>query len=116
MLNPEPCMQVLFDAVQSLFMVVGAILLVVIAVPWVLPVLLPLLIGFAWCRHVYMAASRDVKRFDNITRSPVYAFVSSTLRARPTFSIEAFEGGPVLPVRKHQACASSKPPGTMQAL
>ena len=68
---------------QSLFMVVGAILLVVIAVPWVLPVLLPLLIGFAWCRHVYMAASRDVKRFDNITRSPVYAFVSSTLKARP---------------------------------
>lgn len=77
-------MQVLFDSVQSLFMVVGAILLVVIAVPWVLPVLLPLLIGFAWCRHVYMAASRDVKRFDNITRSPVYAFVSSTLKARPT--------------------------------
>ncbi len=27
----------------------GAILLVVIAVPWVLPILLPLIIGFVWC-------------------------------------------------------------------
>lgn len=29
-----------------------------------------------------MSASRDVKRFDNTTRSPVYAFVSATLKVR----------------------------------
>ena len=27
----------------------GAIILVVVAVPWVLPILLPLVIGFIWC-------------------------------------------------------------------
>ena len=128
----------------------GAIILVVVAVPWVLPILLPLVIGFIWCaaacvskaffccallasdplpavqhpstcavrakpwlkhlshgsgegrvseysdlrptltliwlhrrcRNTYMSASRDVKRFDNTTRSPVYAFVSATLKVR----------------------------------
>jgi hypothetical protein len=34
------------------------------------------------CRGIYMKASREVKRFDNTTRSPVYAYVSATLKAR----------------------------------
>ena len=38
--------------------------------------------GVSRCRGIYMKASREVKRFDNTTRSPVYAYVSATLKAR----------------------------------
>ena len=58
----------------------GAIALVCIAVPWILPVLVPLLLSFLWVRARYLATSREVKRFDAVTRSPVYAAFSATLK------------------------------------
>ena len=51
-----------------------------IAVPWILPVLVPLLLSFLWVRARYLATSREVKRFDAVTRSPVYAAFSATLK------------------------------------
>jgi hypothetical protein len=58
----------------------GAIVLVCIAVPWVLPTLVPLLAGFAWVRRRYITTSREVKRFDAVTRSPIYASFGATLK------------------------------------
>ena len=58
----------------------GAIALVCIAVPWILPVLVPLLLSFLWVRARYLTTSREVKRFDAVTRSPVYAAFSATLK------------------------------------
>lgn len=58
----------------------GAIVLVCIAVPWVLPTLVPLIIGFMWIRKRYITTSREVKRFDAVTRSPIYASFGATLK------------------------------------
>jgi hypothetical protein len=60
----------------------GAVVLVCIAVPWVLPVLAPLLIAFAFVRKRYIVTSREIKRFDAITRSPIYASFGATLKVR----------------------------------
>ncbi len=38
----------------------GAIALVCIAVPWILPVLVPLSISFLWVRGRYLTTSREV--------------------------------------------------------
>ncbi|BDA43779.1 probable cystic fibrosis transmembrane conductance regulator [Coccomyxa sp. Obi] len=83
--------QVAFDAIQSIFMVLGAIVLVCIAVPWVLPTLVPLLVGFLWVRKRYITTSREVKRFDAVTRSPIYASFGATLKGLPT--IRAYGAG-----------------------
>ncbi len=64
----------------------GAIVLVCIAVPWVLPTLVPLLIGFAYVRKRYITTSREVKRFDAVTRSPIYASFGATLKVCPIFT------------------------------
>ena len=52
-------------------------------VPFILPVLLPLTLSFAWVRQRYLTTSRDVKRFEATTRSPVYAAFSATLKVAP---------------------------------
>ncbi|GFR41482.1 hypothetical protein Agub_g2173, partial [Astrephomene gubernaculifera] len=78
----------LFDALQSSFQVLGALVLVCIAVPVILPVFLPLLVAFWWVRRRYITASREVKRWEAVTRSPVFASFSATLKGLPT--IRAF--------------------------
>lgn len=52
----------------------------IIAVPFVLPTLLPLIVAFFWLRHRYITTGREVKRFDATTRSPVYASFSAALK------------------------------------
>ena len=58
----------------------GALILMIIAVPFVLPTLLPLIVAFFWLRHRYITTGREVKRFDATTRSPVYASFSAALK------------------------------------
>jgi len=68
----------------------GALTLLVVAVPFVAPVLIPLGAWFAFVRARYLAASRDVKRLDGTTRSPVFAMLAETPRGLPT--IRAYAG------------------------
>lgn len=74
----------LFDALQTGFLCLGAFVLVSIAVPIVLPVFLPLGVLFAYIRNRYISTSREVKRLEAVTRSPVYAAFSATLKGLPT--------------------------------
>lgn len=65
-------------------LVLGAFVLVSIAVPVILPVFVPLALIFYWVRARYIAASRDIKRFEAVTRSPVYATFGAALKGLPT--------------------------------
>lgn len=69
----------LFDVLQTGFMCLGAFVLVAIAVPVVLPVFVPLLMGFYMVRARYVVTSREVKRLEAVTRSPVYAQLSAVI-------------------------------------
>ena len=69
----------LFDALQCLLMTVGSLVIIGIVNPWVLLILVPLLPAFWWLRRFYLRSSRQIKRLESVTRSPVYALFSSSL-------------------------------------
>jgi len=69
----------LFDALQCLLMTLGSLIIIGIVNPWVLLILIPLLPFFWWLRRFYLRSSRQIKRLESVTRSPVYALFSSSL-------------------------------------
>jgi hypothetical protein len=69
------------------------VVLVSVAVPWALPLLLPLGVGFWWVRRRYIRTSRQVKRHEATTRSPVYASFSAALKVGPRCAAAASERG-----------------------
>ena len=69
----------LFDASQCLLMTLGSLVVIGIVNPWVLVILIPLLPAFWWVRRFYLRSSRQIKRLESVTRSPVYALFSSSL-------------------------------------
>ena len=69
----------LFDAIQCLLMTLGSLVIIGIVNPWVLLILVPLLPAFWWLRRFYLRSSRQIKRLESVTRSPVYALFSSSL-------------------------------------
>ncbi|KAL6756466.1 P-loop containing nucleoside triphosphate hydrolase protein [Haematococcus lacustris] len=83
---------VIFDAIQCGLLVLGALILVAVAVPWVVPVFLPLALSFWFIRHRYIVASREIKRWEAVTRSPIYATFSATLKGLAT--IRAYSAQP----------------------
>ena len=69
----------LTDAMQYLLMTLGAIAIIGMTNPWVLLILIPLIPTILWLRRFYMCSSRQLKRLESVTRSPVYALFSSSL-------------------------------------
>ena len=68
-----------FDFTQCFFMVIGCLVAVGMSAPYTLLVLVPILPLFVWVRQHFLKSSRELKRLDATTRSPVYAHFSSTL-------------------------------------
>jgi len=54
--------------------------MVAVAVPEVLPLFIPVGFVFWWARRRYLRTSREVKRYEATTRSPVFASFSSILK------------------------------------
>lgn len=82
----------MFDALQTISAVLGAMILISIANPAVIPVFVPLAFVFWKVRAYYLASSREVKRWEAVSRSPVYAAFSATIKGLPT--IRAFRAAP----------------------
>lgn len=73
-------------------MIAGVLILACVLVPWVL-ILVPFLAGIFWIfRRLYIRTSRQVKRLESISRSPVYSAVPATLDGLSV--IRAFRAGP----------------------
>lgn len=68
-----------FDFAQCFFMILGSILITVIVLPYALIILPVLLVIFVYIRMYYIATSRQVKRLESTTRSPVYSSFPSTI-------------------------------------
>lgn len=68
-----------FDTTQSLVMVLGSIVIIGMSNPWVMFFLIPIVPGVYFVRRYYLATSREIKRLDSVTRSPVYALFGSSL-------------------------------------
>ncbi|XP_019626252.1 PREDICTED: multidrug resistance-associated protein 4-like [Branchiostoma belcheri] len=72
------------EFVQYTLLTVGVVLLAGVVNPWVFIPVVPLLLIFLYLRQYFLATSRDVKRLEATTRSPVFSHLSATLQGLTT--------------------------------
>uniref|UniRef100_G5E701 Multidrug resistance-associated protein 4 n=1 Tax=Loxodonta africana TaxID=9785 RepID=G5E701_LOXAF len=68
------------DFIQTFLQVVGVVAVAIAVIPWVAIPLIPLAIIFFVLRRYFLKTSRDVKRLESTTRSPVFSHLSSSLQ------------------------------------
>ncbi|XP_074155461.1 LOW QUALITY PROTEIN: ATP-binding cassette sub-family C member 4 [Sminthopsis crassicaudata] len=68
------------DFLQTLLQVIGVVAVAISVIPWIAIPLLPLAIVFIFLRRYFLETSRDVKRLESTTRSPVFSHLSSSLQ------------------------------------
>ncbi|KAM9388323.1 ATP-binding cassette sub-family C member 4 [Phaethornis superciliosus] len=68
------------DFVQTLLQIFGVVSVAVAVIPWILIPLIPLFILFIFLRRYFLDTSRDIKRLESTTRSPVFSHLSSSLQ------------------------------------
>ncbi|KAL1021945.1 hypothetical protein UPYG_G00020230 [Umbra pygmaea] len=76
------------DFIEIFLEIIGVIAVAASVIPWILIPLLPLLIIFLFLRRYFLQTSRDVKRLESTTRSPVFSHLSSSLQG--LWTIRAF--------------------------
>lgn len=77
-----------FDCVQIGSICVGSVIMVVIAIPWMILALVPLVVLFLRIRRFYVSSGRELKRLEGMGKSPVYSLFHATLNGLLT--IRAF--------------------------
>ncbi|XP_061693359.1 ATP-binding cassette sub-family C member 4-like [Syngnathoides biaculeatus] len=78
------------DFYQLFLQNVGVLAIAASIIPLLLVSIAPLLFIFLYLRRYYLSTSRDIKRLESITRSPVFSHLSSSLQG--LCSIRAFGG------------------------
>ncbi|XP_028427666.1 ATP-binding cassette sub-family C member 4 [Perca flavescens] len=76
------------DFVQVFLQIVGTIAVSVSVIPWILIPVVPLLLVFLFLRRYFLQTSRNIKRLEATTRSPVFSHLSSSLQG--LWTIRAF--------------------------
>ncbi|KAM9830036.1 ATP-binding cassette sub-family C member 4 isoform 1-T1 [Syngnathus typhle] len=76
------------DFIQVFLQIVGVVAVAVGVIPWILLPVVPLLIVFLFLRRYFLETSRDIKRLESTTRSPVFSHLSSSLHG--LWTIRAF--------------------------
>ncbi|XP_059225376.1 probable multidrug resistance-associated protein lethal(2)03659 [Stomoxys calcitrans] len=86
--------QVMNDCVQIFLALFGIIVVLCLVNPWNLLFTVILMTIFYLLRSFYLKTSRDVKRLEAITRSPIYTHMAASLNGLST--IRAFEAQDIL--------------------
>ena len=74
--------------VQSMLVVTVSIVFIAMVVPWFLVALVILAFIFALFSRVFRCALRDLKRLENVSRSPIFSHVTASVSGLDT--IHAF--------------------------
>jgi len=69
----------LFDLVMCSFLVFGALVTAVVSLPFILLVMPPLIWYFVRVRGQFVTTSRELKRFEGLARSPIFAMLSESM-------------------------------------
>uniref|UniRef100_A0A3P9LF64 ATP-binding cassette, sub-family C (CFTR/MRP), member 4 n=1 Tax=Oryzias latipes TaxID=8090 RepID=A0A3P9LF64_ORYLA len=76
------------DFVQVFLQILGVVAVAASVIPWILIPMLPLLLVFIFLRRYFLKTSREIKRLEGTTRSPVFSHLSSSLQG--LWTIRAF--------------------------
>uniref|UniRef100_A0A7N6BYU1 Multidrug resistance-associated protein 4 n=1 Tax=Anabas testudineus TaxID=64144 RepID=A0A7N6BYU1_ANATE len=76
------------DFIQVFLQILGVIAVAASVIPWILIPVVPLLLFFMYLRRYFLQTSRDIKRLESTTRSPVFSHLSSSLQG--LWTIRAF--------------------------
>ena len=71
-------------SIQSSLLAICMILIPTVANPWLLFVIVPLMTFVAFVSKYYSKTSRELKRLESISRSPVFSHISETLNGLDT--------------------------------
>lgn len=74
--------------------VLGMLAMAFYALPVILLVLVPAIPLFMWIRSYYLTSTREIKRLDALSRSPIFSLFSATLGGLPV--IRAFQSESIL--------------------
>ncbi|XP_041940167.1 ATP-binding cassette sub-family C member 4-like isoform X1 [Alosa sapidissima] len=77
------------DFIQVFLQIFGVIIVASVIIPWILIPIIPLLAVFLYLRRYFLHTSRDIKRLESTTRSPVFSHLSSSLQG--LWTIRAFK-------------------------
>ena len=89
------------DVLVCCLLVLASLCLCLAVTPWVAALLLPLVLYFVRLRAFFLAASREIKRLDGLTRSPVFGAFAESLCG--TATIRAFDGMATLQMAQFHA-------------
>ncbi|CAG2120002.1 unnamed protein product, partial [Medioppia subpectinata] len=79
---------VLAGAFRNFFVVILSLIMISLETPLVLLAIGPIIIVYIMCQRVFISSSRQIKRFESETRSPIISHLSETFNG--TASIRAF--------------------------
>ncbi|XP_037815936.1 probable multidrug resistance-associated protein lethal(2)03659 [Lucilia sericata] len=85
---------VMMDVIQIFLQLFGILIVLCLVNPWYLLPTVVLVFIFYYLRSFYLKTSRDVKRLEAITRSPIYSHLAASLNGLAT--IRAFEAEEIL--------------------
>ena len=77
--NDDMLPQTLFDFSVIMFIVLGAVVTTITVLPFALVTLPPLIWYFLSVRRIFVHSSRELKRLEGISRSPIFAMLSEAL-------------------------------------
>jgi len=77
--NDDLLPQTLYDFTVCSFLVIGSLVTAVTALPYILIVLPPLIWYFLRVRRLFVTTSRELKRFEGLARSPIFAKLSESI-------------------------------------
>ncbi|XP_017911776.1 PREDICTED: multidrug resistance-associated protein 4-like, partial [Capra hircus] len=68
------------EYVQTFLQLIGVLGVVVVVIPWIAIPVIPLVVIFFFLRRYFLETSRDVKRLECSTQSPVFSHLASSLQ------------------------------------
>ena len=80
---------VMDSLLQCLFSVIATLAIITLAMPLFIVILIPLIVYYVYEGRFYVRSSREIKRLDSISRSPIYANFGETIDGTPV--IRAYE-------------------------
>ena len=77
--NDDLLPQTLFDFLMCAFLVTGSLVTAVAAIPFILIIMPPLIWYFFRVRNMFVVTSRELKRIEGLSRSPIYAMLNESI-------------------------------------